>query len=365
MPPSVLMLTTGSAEGYEVEAYLGPISAQVVIGTGALTDVLSSFTDFFGAPSRSYESKLDRINDSVIRLLDEKARRMRANVVLGLRIDHDEVSGGGKSMLMVTAAGTAARMRRLKPGAETLPDAPETVSATRLKAELRRQRILGEANRGELDIADGGAWKFIRETSMPELGSAVCEAVRAPGISGEQARQKLEEYLLSIPRDDAVRIIFAELRIAPDNAFEDIAAVAAAQHLMDFELAYQALRELDQKARFRAARLLLFDTDVYGPSDVKWMQACIAELEAAFPDAELEKEDARLLRSERMVWRCECGNAVPADRSQCTCGRDRKGFRHDSVRPERLAAHLSRKVEVLDDLLGLEPRSGSEVARST
>ena len=39
--------------------------------------------------------------------LEAKAKSFRANAIVGLHIDFDEVSGGGKSMFMVSASGTA------------------------------------------------------------------------------------------------------------------------------------------------------------------------------------------------------------------------------------------------------------------
>ena len=39
--------------------------------------------------------------------LKAKAKSFQADAIVGLHIDFDEVSGGGKSMFMVSASGTA------------------------------------------------------------------------------------------------------------------------------------------------------------------------------------------------------------------------------------------------------------------
>lgn len=39
--------------------------------------------------------------------LVEKARQVGANALVGVKIDFDEISGGNKSMFMVSAVGTA------------------------------------------------------------------------------------------------------------------------------------------------------------------------------------------------------------------------------------------------------------------
>ena len=51
--------------------------------------------------------KLDEIKSQVLSQLRKKACELGCNAVIGVSIDVDEISGGGKSMLMVTASGTA------------------------------------------------------------------------------------------------------------------------------------------------------------------------------------------------------------------------------------------------------------------
>jgi uncharacterized protein YbjQ (UPF0145 family) len=43
----------------------------------------------------------------------EKAEKLGADAVVGLKMDFGEVSGKDKSMFMVSAVGTAVRLRRM------------------------------------------------------------------------------------------------------------------------------------------------------------------------------------------------------------------------------------------------------------
>lgn len=100
--------TTERFENGEIIEYLKPVISHSVIGMNIFKDILSSLTDIVGGSSNTYENTLESINEEVLRKLQQKAKDLGANCILNLRIENNEISSGGKSMLMVTAVGTAA-----------------------------------------------------------------------------------------------------------------------------------------------------------------------------------------------------------------------------------------------------------------
>lgn len=103
--------TTNTIDGATITEYIGPLSANVVIGANILSDILASFTDFFGGRSGTYQSKLDDLYSEALTSLRQKAEGVGADAIVGLTLDFDEISGKGKSMFMVTAVGTAVRVK--------------------------------------------------------------------------------------------------------------------------------------------------------------------------------------------------------------------------------------------------------------
>lgn len=91
---------------YEV---LGMVTGQSTTGTGIFSEFKSSFTDFFGAQSGSYNKKLKQGEDLCFNQLREKALNMGGNAVIATDIDYSEI-GGEKGMLMVCMAGTAIKL---------------------------------------------------------------------------------------------------------------------------------------------------------------------------------------------------------------------------------------------------------------
>ncbi|RGX84512.1 YbjQ family protein [Bacteroides intestinalis] len=103
----MIITTTNNIENHSIKRYLGVINANIVIGANFFSDFAASLTDVFGGRSNTYQNKLNTIYKDVMAELEEKAKYFQADAIVGLHIDFDEVSGGGKSMFMVSASGTA------------------------------------------------------------------------------------------------------------------------------------------------------------------------------------------------------------------------------------------------------------------
>ncbi|HED36771.1 MAG TPA: YbjQ family protein, partial [Ignavibacteria bacterium] len=102
-----IITTTSTIEGWQIQKYFGLVTHQVVIGANIFRDVFASFTDIFGGSSKGYQKDLKNMEVIAIKNLKEKASKLGANIIIGLRLDFDEISGGSKSMFMVSASGTA------------------------------------------------------------------------------------------------------------------------------------------------------------------------------------------------------------------------------------------------------------------
>lgn len=107
----VKVTTTSGFDGIEIEEYLEPTTAHVVVGMNIFKDFFAGLTDFFGGRSETYQRVLSSINQEVIDELRKKAFSLGGNCILGLKIDNDEISAKDKSMLMVTAVGTVAKAK--------------------------------------------------------------------------------------------------------------------------------------------------------------------------------------------------------------------------------------------------------------
>ena len=107
----MIITTTPTIEGRQIESYIGLSSANVVVGTNVFSDFFASITDVLGGRSSSYQNKLDKTYKTAIEEIELKASRMGADAVVGLKIDFNEISSKDKAMFMVSAVGTAVKLR--------------------------------------------------------------------------------------------------------------------------------------------------------------------------------------------------------------------------------------------------------------
>jgi len=101
----MIVTTTPTVEGKKIVGYKGIIFGEVIAGVDFIKDFAAGLTNFFGGRSNSYEGELIEARQSALKEMEERARRMGCNAVVGVDIDY-EVLGQNGSMLMVTASGT-------------------------------------------------------------------------------------------------------------------------------------------------------------------------------------------------------------------------------------------------------------------
>lgn len=103
----IKVFTVSTFDGIKIDKYIKPVTYHVVIGMNFFADFIQSFTDFFGGNSSSYQKRLKEINESVIEGIKNEVKKAGGNCGIDLRIENDEISAKGKSMIMVTAFATA------------------------------------------------------------------------------------------------------------------------------------------------------------------------------------------------------------------------------------------------------------------
>lgn len=105
----MILTTTQSIEGRTIVEYKGVVFGEVISGVNFFKDFGAGIRNLIGGRSSSYEKELLEARRKALSELEERARLMGADAVVGIDIDY-EVLGEGGGMLMVTASGTAVRL---------------------------------------------------------------------------------------------------------------------------------------------------------------------------------------------------------------------------------------------------------------
>jgi uncharacterized protein YbjQ (UPF0145 family) len=105
----MITTTTNNVEGRPVQQYLGVVSSESIIGANIFKDLFAGIRDIVGGRSNTYERVIEEARGNAMNELVQKAQSLGANAVIGIDLDFETVGGGG-SMLMVIATGTAVRI---------------------------------------------------------------------------------------------------------------------------------------------------------------------------------------------------------------------------------------------------------------
>ena len=103
--------TTPNIEGKRITQYYGVVTGEAILGANIFKDFFAGIRDIVGGRSGAYEKELRKAREIALDEMEEQAREMGANAVVGIDLDYENVTiGNGGGMLMVTASGTAVRV---------------------------------------------------------------------------------------------------------------------------------------------------------------------------------------------------------------------------------------------------------------
>lgn len=106
----MIITTTDGIEGRQITAYLGIVTGEAVLGTNIFRDFFAGIRDIVGGRSGSYEKELRKARDTALAELTDEAKALGADAVIAVDLDYEHIGSGDRSMLMVSANGTAVKL---------------------------------------------------------------------------------------------------------------------------------------------------------------------------------------------------------------------------------------------------------------
>lgn len=108
----MLVTTTPNVPGREIEEVLGMVSGEAILGANIFKDFFAGIRDIVGGRSNAYEQELRRAKEIAIQEMENEASALGGNAVISVDLDYESLQvGQGGNMLMVSASGTAVRLR--------------------------------------------------------------------------------------------------------------------------------------------------------------------------------------------------------------------------------------------------------------
>jgi uncharacterized protein YbjQ (UPF0145 family) len=348
----MILTTTNSIEGSEIESYHGPISSHVVFGANLFSDIAASFRDVFGGRSASYQNQLKRLTEAALQELKKEAKGVKGNAIVGVKLDYSEMSGGGKSgMFMVVATGTAVTLSENAGMAQSESQTDiidgETIQYLADKAALiakfknhpenpllmtkdlinSRCHELWEDWKQEVKRRNstafenpGKAWRLMTEMVAQERGH---EWILSEAINSESSlvRKQLCEYL---KEDDSFQLADLTMPLKVANKQQRAA-------IFDLVTIHQSF--------YRSADI----------EDIRVLKHLIAQTPVTYKKEKVKKA---LTGKIKTVNRCECGGEMWSNEGVVLyCDKCRKnpwGMNPDRPNPAQIAQHLNALIQTLE-----------------
>ncbi|MGF6190751.1 heavy metal-binding domain-containing protein [Serratia sp. 2723] len=103
--------TTHTLEGFTITEYFGVVTGEAILGANIFRDFFAGVRDIVGGRSGAYEKELRKARQLAFKEMQEQAKELGANAVVGIDIDYQTV-GKDSTMLMVSVSGTAVKVSR-------------------------------------------------------------------------------------------------------------------------------------------------------------------------------------------------------------------------------------------------------------
>ena len=103
----MILTSSNTLENKKIMEYKGLVTGESLIGANIYKDLFSGVRDVVGGRTSRYEEEIQKARDISINSMIEKAERLDANAIIGLKISYDNLGGTMGNTILVTAYGTA------------------------------------------------------------------------------------------------------------------------------------------------------------------------------------------------------------------------------------------------------------------
>ncbi|MEF1186300.1 heavy metal-binding domain-containing protein, partial [Vibrio sinaloensis] len=87
----MIKTTTSVVEGKPVQDYLGVVVGEAILGANIFKDMFGAIRDVVGGRSGAYEREMGRAREIAFQEMEEQARSMGADGIVGIDIDYEVI----------------------------------------------------------------------------------------------------------------------------------------------------------------------------------------------------------------------------------------------------------------------------------
>lgn len=367
-PRDILVITTAEPANKRIRKHLKPVTSHVVAGTNIFSDIFASWSDIFGGRSTSYQKQLTSLYNESVERLQYQAYQLGADCIVGLKIDIDEISGGGKSMLMITAIGTAAILEGEGEAASNGNILEGGVSFSALEDMKTRKTYIKKANEEVLEL-DSNIWEYLVRNKVSEVYPFLLKRFQKyfdihgnyPSEEMQTFKEHFKTYLGNLQREDQINLIYKTLQDEQVGVLTRklLFLMIENYNLFDFDEFWLLLKSESSVIKKRMLSILAFNKPYYTYSDIQEFENISRYISTEFKkEGFLASKKQMLSRKEVEVWECSCGKQNHLEVTHCfDCQKDIYGFYSEQTNPIEAEEIIQEKIDLIKRLLPKKEQS--------
>jgi len=350
----MIVTTTSSIPNEEIKSIISVVHNRVVLGTNLFSDISASFSDFFGGNNSAYEKRLAEITDDVIDGLKKKALKLRADALIDLKIDVDEVNGKNKSMFMVTAIATAVLFKKEQ-------STYNEFSLEEIRASILKNRIIKLVEEGKFNPFTDWVSEYIKFNNIIEVFEPFINSIKNSTLDISQCDAQFESYISNLDSSELfdltfkyfskeerslresgiLKIIFKKLVVDYSKVLNILSADSPISNNNTSEVI--VVGSIDAK---RLCLNVLYNTnDIYSDKDFANIKLILERIKIIFPNLSVIEKGEGMFSKGMKYWRCKCGNKNDSDSTHCVkCHLDEYGNRD-------FVLNVNKVVEFLEEFV--------------
>ena len=349
---NILITTSDNFTSSEIKAQYGVVDSQIVVGANLFRDVFSSFRDVFGGETKGYKKDIDKMKKAALDSIKEQAKDYGANAIISLRLDLDEVSGGGKSMFMLNAYGSAVELSQ-----EAITNQEETTQNKKISIdeidffktrkslekdvlEEEPQAIFAPRNNYLDKISEFDLWnknvteKILNNNTLLPSHTRDDFQKHINNINPRILESYLEENL-----DQMKSTLWVEICISLEN-----------NNWFNYDFLENYLKHENHIKRFRALQLCTIERDFYRKEEIQSLTSLAEIIKNEF-DENFPTEVKSSMMTKKEVYVCPKCLTENDMGTNCSCGANEYGLFPKDLTPTKISEELNSTANAIKKII--------------
>jgi|GEM_PF-1020812 len=336
----ILITSSDNIPYTEIEKHLGVVDSHIVIGANIFRDVFASYRDLFGGETKGYSKDIDKMKAAAFSRIESQVKERGGNAIISLRIDLDELSGGGKSMFMLNVYGSAVKLKdsmlQNEHDSYTVDEIPiEDVEYHKVRNRLRKR----------IDETDD----IVREVSLNNISEYDLWdekiSINILRKSVEVIIDDLENHILNIPIRFIEQFLLGDIQKIRATYWDLLGNSLSKRNWFNYQLIDQLLRDESHIRRFRGLRLCTIRKDFYSIEDVEHLKQIGDFLNSEFDSSFPINEVSKMVGSKKFYTCAYCLKDEEVE-NYSNCQTNKFGLKSES--PGSIAEQLMETAEAIE-----------------